>query len=568
MQEVIDSLLKSIKDNNGYKANSKSIDLADRIELHYSDEVGEKAKKILKEKAPNQSKEDYQYELNNFRIWSRRIVLKLMGSFSKVANPNNYSFVTSDEDLNEYLYNKYPFYGSFKNYVSSGLLDGKLLDSNAVRVTKPFYLPMSEIDGEQVFDDTQNIRSIDEIFESKRVVYYQDEELFIGLSNETTIVEYGGRKVDIGLVFEVYDRNSIYHIKQVGKKTDWRFTIDLFYQHNFDLLPANQVKGKAIIKDGHILYNSPLNFVTDELDSYLKISSNLNTALMSRVFAERIEVIDHDCLECNGIGKVFEMDGEGVEVSKTCPSCHGTRTLPRPSATSTKIIKADMSNPDATKTLYPGVTYVAPPIEGLDFLDRLKKEKEQEIYQTLNQKLTNSITDGKEQTATGEIIDREEQYTMFMQFVGQLFESIDLSIKAHTLYWSSSATYNLTEPVSYNIRTEDDLSRELNQSDGTPASIRLDVYKQYIQKRFSKDATIRKYLNVISRVDRLFGMSPSEKQSSLTAQPYELVLSESIVNFIENIEGFEDMEFEAQKTALIEMSKTYVQSIPSVDDIE
>jgi hypothetical protein len=566
MQEIINNLIASIKEVNGYKPRSKSIDLANRIELHYSDEVGDKAKKILKEKAPNQSKEDYHYELSNFRIWSRRIVLKQMGMFAKVANPNNYSYTTSDEDLNEYLDNKYPFYGNFKNYVSSSLLDGKLLDSNSVRVTKPFMLPSSEIDGEFMLDDTQNIKAIDEVFESKRVVHYQEEELFIGLSNDKSEVIYNKRKEKTGLIFEVYDRDTIYHIKQKGKKTDWLFDIEIYYTHSFGFLPANQVKGKLIIKNGKSIFNSPLNFITDELDSYLKISSNLNTALMSRVFAERIEVIDHDCLDCRGTGEIYELLN-GEETAKTCTTCHGTRTLPRPSAISTKFIKPDAANPEKNSLMYPGVTYVAPPIEGLAFLDKLKKEKEQEIYQTLNQKLTSSTATGKEQTATGEQIDREEQYTMLMQFVSQLFESVNLSLKAHTMYWSMDATYQLTEPVSYNIRTEEDLNREINDSDNTPSALRIDVYKQFVQKRFSKDATVRKYLSLISKVDRLFGMSPSEKQSSMTAKQWELILSESIVNFIENIDGFEDMTTEVKKSTLIAMAKSYVEATPSVDDI-
>lgn len=568
MQEVIDSLIEHIRSSNGYYPKGKAIRLAERIDLHYDDTTtSEKAKNFLKEKAPNQSPEEFEYELRNFRIWSRRILLKIMGMFGKIANPNNYDFTVSDEELSEYLNTDYPFYGSFKNYISSALLDGKLLDSNAVRVTRPYFMPTLEKDGKIVFDDTQNIKSIDEIYESKRVVHFDDDNLFIGLSTEKSIVKYRSREDQIGLIFDIYDKNGIYRLVQYGEKIDYNFNFEVFYMHNMGFLPCNQLKGKQIVREGKILYNSPLNFITDELDSYLKISSNLNTGVLSRVFAERVEVIDHDCVTCRGTGvEQIDVDGEISDV--TCRTCNGTTALPRPSVMSSKIIKTNETNPEAFNQLYPGLTYVSPPVDGLDFLDKMKKEKEQEIYQTMNHKLTNSVTSGKEQTATGEKIDKEEQYTMLMQWADQLFESVDLSLRAHCGYWQLGTEYTLIKPISYNIRTEDDLNKEIDGSDNLPSSMRSDIYKQYVTKRFAENSTIRKYLDDISRIDRLFGMSPNEKKSSQSVQMWELILSESIVFFIESIENFESMSFEARKEALIALAKGYIQTTRSVEEIE
>ena len=550
MQELAE-IQSKIKANKGLKGlNIDSTyqscnEVANRLSLHYLENADKiKAKEFLKEKAPNQTQVEFDYELDNFRVWSRRILLKLIGGFANVANPKSYTISIEDQpELNDYLQKDYPTFGSYKNYVNQFLLNRLLLDANSVRVTKPLELPYLFVDGELVLDDSKPIEAVDEVFESKRSLYYKENKIFIGVSNENSLVEYANRTENTGIVLEIYTPNEIYKVYQIGKKIDYDFSEPLlYYKHDLGYLPAMKLKGLPEMHKSQVIYYSPLNYVTDELDTYLKYRSNLNVGILNRVFSERVEATDKDCPTCAGSGQTTAYSDERQEeILVTCKKCKGSGALKAPSQTSTKYVKYDPDNPDKNSFIFPGVSFVSPSVEPLDFLQARITEEEENIYKTLNQKVTQSIVNGKEsQTATGESIDREDRYAVLQLVASNLFDNVKQSIKAHVDYYTfnEDVSYKVTEPISFSIRNEQDLINELNSSEDLSPSIKAEIYEEYVMKRFAENEPIRIYNDVIRSIDRLYGLSSFDKSAMVaegSAYKWEKVLSDSILFFISQV---------------------------------
>ncbi len=58
----------------------------------------------------------------------------------------------------------------------------------------------------------------------------------------------GGQEVMEGIVFELYDDNSIYIIEQIGEMAEWKFNVELYFKHNLGYIPCTYLLTITVLR--------------------------------------------------------------------------------------------------------------------------------------------------------------------------------------------------------------------------------------------------------------------------------------------------------------------------------
>jgi hypothetical protein len=492
------------------------IQQSEMIKFHFGENVNEeRVRSFLKTKSPNQSPEEFNYEVSNFQVTTQRIVMKLAGMFTKVISPANYSYELSIDY-------KYPLYGDLHNFYSTIYLNSCLIDPNGVRVTKPYKIPTTS---EGNFDDSKEISAIDIIVPFERIITFSEDELVV-ISSEKITLDNGR----FGLVVEEYTLDTYRKYIQVGKWSEFSFELEIEINHNAGIALWNKLGCDPFITDsGEMLYRSPLSYVLPDLNLYLKNDSNLFVSTQGRLFAERIEIGDQQCVKCNGSGFTIK-DGQ----KHTCGHCDGTGVEPRLGKLSTKYINITAMNEENRKYMIDSIRYVAPPQAPLEFVDKFLKEKEAKIYEAMNLHLTSK----ENETATGKRIDRDEQHTLLQRFSDALYNSMELSIIGIYAYMNKEPEFVLTRPVTFDRKSEEDLLKELNESQGLNSTINANASIQFVQQRYGEESLVNEDIKLQIVADRLFNHKLEEKISLVgagLAESWEVYLSTSFAYILSNL---------------------------------
>lgn len=503
------------------------------IKFHFGENVTEeRVRDFLKSKSPNQSEAEYKYELLNFQVTTKRIMMKLAGMFTKVINPANYS-LKIDENL------KYPKYSSLHDFYSTVYLNSCLIDPNAIRVTKPYFIPTTT-SGD--FDDTAEIQVFDDIVPFERIISISDTELVVA-SSERIQLENNQK----GLIIEVYGLDTYQVYEQRGKVNDFEFENTITIVHNAGQKLWNKLGCDPFITEkGELLYRSPLSYVVPDLNTYLKNDSNLFVSTQGRLFAERIEIGDAPCMSCNGAGYHIVND-----TKHTCQTCNGTGLQPRSDKLTTKFININALDDDARRYAIDSIRYVAPPQAPLEFVKEFLKEKEAQIYEAMNLHLTSK----ENETATGKRIDRDEQHTLLQRFADALFASMELSIIGMYVYAKKEQDFVLNPPVTFDRKSEKDLLSELNESKELNSTLTTNSQLNFAAQRYGEESQTYQDLLLQVSADRLINFSLQEKISlvgSGLAEDWEVYLSNSFVYIIEKLRNELEGKELSQKIEIIQ----------------
>lgn len=528
---------------------------------------------LFESRAPNQTDIEAKYiEANHkavtYVVWDRfKTVLKRMWNDANWSITSwgtvDSKYITAGHEPKKYFEEEYPIFCSLENYYRTVVTDFKEKDPNAVIVHKPESVPVKETTEGYVIDDSVMINPIAYIFECENVVEYNDGSYFIGLSDENSIVEVGNIQERTGLVYEFYDKENIWIVRQVGKKSDYTFEAELMWYHGLGYLPCQLLKAEPVVCGSKIYYKSHFTPAIEPLDMALLDNANLLISKNRHVFPKFWEYqaeCEYNSPEGNcQFGYIHLLDGK----KQKCPSCNGsgkkslsvmgTYTVPMP----------DRLNPE-TPNMPPG-GYINPEIETPKFLDEQIDKNINRGLSILNLNISNSDVKGGD-TALGKQIDREEMFSFLVHISSQVFHLFEFSLMTiqKMRYGITAEPPVINYPKNFAIRNEHDLTQEIStaKSQGMPDVAQRQLLIEYLNTRFNNNEQASKIIKLVFYADRLAMLSNPEiaaKISTGTVAKWEDILHTSITQIIDSLiledAGFVDLEIEQQKEKIIEVAK-------------
>jgi hypothetical protein len=542
----MEDFLKHIQEFLSRKEKSCEIQEMEHISIHATQGIF--PEKLFKERAPYQSEKEFDYLKANYRTKSHPVWIRFIGANQRIWADQNWSLDVPDYANKEdnpfiYLYKNYPKFDSLEAYFRQVVSTEKHRDANAVLVVKPLEIPTKEVDGEHVIDDAVNIRPFCQIYNCDKIVV-NEEHYFMALTSEKSIVQYGGREVKEGKVFEAYDLNYIYKIIQVGKKNEDKYEVQIYWQHDLGYLPCFTLKGIPKQEEKKITYSSYFTGALAPLDQVLLDNSYLTAIKAGHAFPQKWEYADEcDYTTDNGScvnGLVITEHG-----TETCPKCNGSGK--KGSVFGTYKVKTPTST-DPTQVGIPPMGYVAPDPQILNFLQEQIDSNMMLAESILNIASSDSKVKGNE-TALGKQIDREELFSMLLLTSNQLFDLFQNAIKTITEmgYGVGTDYIQINAPRTFTIRTDLDITTEISvaKEKNLPLFVLVMLMKEYLQIRFNNSDYANRVLEIVFYVDRLAVMSNLEiaqQRLSNSVLNYEVILHTSIYNFIDE-EIQKDKEF-------------------------
>jgi hypothetical protein len=556
---------------------------------------------LYKDRAPNQTFDELEYVKNNHKAITYPVFDRYQTVVGRTWNDANWSFnswgkidskFTEDQSPQKYFEEQYPVFGSLEYYFKTIVMDIKSKDPNALKVHKPYEIPVKTNedgslslteDGKIILDQSQMIEPIAFIYGCESVIAYKQGEYALVLTEEKSKVEVGKNTERSGLVFEFYDENSIYTVRQIGKKSDYAFEVHLLWQHDLGYLPCSKLKGKpSYIKD-EIIYKSHFMPACEPLDIALLDNAYLLIGKYRGAFPQRWEYIT-PCEYSHPEGGSCDKGKVRISAENTitCPSCKGSgaqRSL-SPFQTIQMPIPDSFSQGNGAPAP-PFAGYVDFDIKTCEFLDKQIDKNISRGLSILNIDKSNEAAQGSD-TALGKQIDREEMFSFLLNISHQIFDEFEFSLSTiqKMRYGINAERPTVSYPKNFSIRSEVDLTEEIAvaKKEGLPDVVIRQLVFEYVNTRFSNSDRANKIVDLVFATDRIVTLSSLEIAQKIgigTVAKWEDILHTSIYMWIDdklkNEPDFFDKDFQVQQQDIIDLAKEKDKEINppkvAVDDI-
>lgn len=577
--KLVQGLSKKLKDKQGkiadvdwYSSYKEQRELCDYISVHA--QLNKFPEKMMRSRAPNETDAEMNYRKDNFEPITMPYWYRAVSSINgRIWSEQNHRINISDEEIKKYFLEQYPVSGSILQYFKSIVTPYKINDANAVLALKVGELPtvVDEATDETKTDSTAMPEATLQIYGCDKILAFKADHYALFLSDEKSEVDYGRGKEMSGLVFILYDKESIHRIKQVGKKVEWNFISEEIYRHDLGYLPVWKLKGipKQEIKDTQedLIYYSYFIPAVPLLNKVLKQDSSLDASISKVAFPIRTYYEDEcDAPECSG-GKIPDTWDEGGSVTKykNCPKCGGTgkgglrfspmkdHVLRPPKKT---ITDEEVALP------FPAIAYVSPDSAILTFLDDKVKREIVEAFTFINIDVSNKGDNTGSQTGIEVKIDREELFAFLLHFASECFELLEKAMKAivDVRYGEQKEkVFTIKPPKTFEIYSADELTIELGEAKkaGVPEIAIREMTKDYMTQRFSQQGNLSRIIDVVFKVDGYATKDTTEiaiLKSNGLIMLWQAVLHEEIYQFIDQLseehDDFFDWELSKQKKEL------------------
>jgi len=590
-QEILDKALLLSVEANKNASNKKPIGLhdlyKDSVELaeanSYHAVKGIYPTKLFAHRSPNQTQKEADYIESNYKQHTLPVFLDYMNTIQRPFADGNWgidysedseAYKTADLTFQSYVENDLPIYGSLETFVKGILPAIKTIDANGFIGVRPEEIEYELNEENEPIVSNELYKPTIYYYPSKDVIEYKHNEYYLFLSCDKSVVEFGGKQVKEGNIYELYTPNAIYFIVQYGRKQDNLFKAELFFEHNLGECQVHQLKGIPVLKGDDILWQSPFSYATDLLDLVATNANFLQALVNSCVFPVKVmfgspcEFKDLEGFICTE-GRII---GNGIE--KTCPSCNGIGLKSRISPLGTLLL-----NPSTKfavgeeKSTQDPLKYVSPEIHTLDFIDKKVASDTDKARKILHLQTSNSEVKGTENlTATGMSLDNKAMYAFVKPISDQIFEIYEFCLNAigEQRYGESFQGVAMSYPKTFDFKSSEDYLIDIGnaiKNNLPPAFVQL-LLLQYINSYYGDNQKSTSMFKLVMSADRLFGLSQDEINMKLargTVAKWEDILHSSVLNFINDSvtddDNFMDKDIEIQIEALQSMAKAKADEI-------
>lgn len=542
-----------------YPTYRECVDMAERLRIHSDYDAF--PEKLFRDKAPNELPHEFNYRKAIYRPITVPYFHKAINIAGRVWNRQNYELLFNNSNQAKYFLEEYPRFGSLENYFQQIVTFETLTDPNAVLAVMPINLQYYE-NGE--FNDSVEVTPVAYCFKSKRVWAWKDEEYAVIKAEQKSMVKTGnnGKESEEGLVFYIFDRNEVQIAKQVGKKSDFEFEIELYYRHNLGFMPCRRLGGISVQESGDYYFQSFYTPAIPALDQAVSDFSTLQMSKFSHAFLQKWEYVD-DCDTCNGSGEVERAVGFEEKVAIACSSCGGSGTKRMFGPMSVYQVQAPnrFTTEVETKVNIPPAGFIDVKHEILEFLNKQVITNIQMAFELLSIDVMNNEKISGRETATGKAIDREELYSFLLRFANTIFDDFEFAIDTigamrYVGSWSMPA---VRYPQNFEMRTDAELTEEIKFA---PNFSRAMLAQQYLETRFPIQERRNAIMKLAVQVDPYFNLDPKDVMALVAsgiADKWKAIMHFEIESIIKKLadenEAFLTLPLQEQKSLIEAVAK-------------
>jgi len=543
-----------------YPTYKACVEMEMRLRIHSNYDAF--PEKLFREKAPNELPHEFNYRKNIYKPITVPYFHKAVNIAGRVWNRQNYEVRFEDASQEKYFNEEYPRFGSLENYFQQITNFMTLTDPNAVLAIMPTDLQYFE-DG--TFNDTVETTPVARCFHSKRVWGWKEGEYAILKADYGSEVEHGRVKSDEGLVFYIFDKNEIQIAKQIGKKGDYEFEIELYYRHNLGYLPCERLGGISVQEHGDYYFQSFYTPAIPALDQAVCDFSTLQMSKFSHAFLQKWEYVD-ECDKCNGSGQIEEALGFEEKVAIACSNCggSGTKRMFGPMSVYQVQTPNRFTTEVETKVNIPPAGFIELDPQILDFLNKQVITNIQMAFELLSIDVMNNEKISGRETATGKAIDREELYSFLLRFANTIFADYEFAMDTigRMRYGGAWKMPAVRYPQNFEMRTDAELTAEIKLA---PTFSKAMLAQQYLDTRFPIQEEKSAIMKLSVQVDPFFNLETRDVLALVAsgiAPKWKAIMHFELEPLIKEAlsenEQFLTLTLAEQKAVLIEMAKKLV----------
>lgn len=526
----------------------------ERDELAVHIEFGVFPEHLFRERAPNQTEEEFEYIRANFKQVTLPSYVDYENTFRRGVHNIRLSFGETEQamDFETYTENRIGELGDFVKWEQGLLPKIKTLDPMGIICTMPTNVPVVEglnDEGEPVLviDDSQMVEPQPNYFPVQNVWGYEHGIWYALLRDERSEVMFGGTRKRMGFVFWVVDDTFCYRVAQSGNAVDLTFTTTVHFQHDTGYPPCIFLMGTPVWKQGKLVWQSnyiPAKpaFDTVLLDSTYLMSSKSNAGYPMRIMAgNHCEYIDADMYRCmRGILMGVSEDGKTPISKGKCPNCVNgvTANLSPHGVMYTK--EQERGATGSPLSVHDAMTFVQPDPSVMQFMQTQIDANLNEGRRVMHLSSEQPMQGGDVKTATQAGIDVKAQMAFIRPVVDQMFEILNFTLDAmaRQRYGPNvEAVYTLVPATTFDLRTEADYLKEFTDSTELPPSLRQGALEGYYRTRYQGSDMEQAY-EAIFQADRLIAATPEEiavMQAKGSLEPWELALHNEALSIYERL---------------------------------
>lgn len=558
--------------------------------------------RLFAKRAPNQTDKAAEWIRENYKNITQPVFLDFENTVTLCTKDNLWSIEYGEESneitasqmtFEQYVEKDLKDYRSVENFFKSILFDIKLKDAMGIIAVKPHQISTTtNNEGETVVSSIELPEPVPVYYTCRQVVDFKGGEYaYVELYEKSFVYYQGGQPKKMGRIYEVYDDQNIYRVTQIGKYIENQFQIEVYYNHAWDRLPAERLKGVPRIMEDRVFYQSQFLFAVDLLDIVAQNHSYLQASIAKCVFPATValgnicDFEDSNHNRCNdGIVSYFEdREGETINRNYTCPKCNGAGLISRIGALETLLLKPYIRGVNEESEAASGqkpLQYISPEVTTLEFLENNISLREEKARKILHLQTSNSEVKGAENmTATGMMIDREAKESFIMPIAYQGFELLEFIYNAigWMRYRERFVTPKINYPQGVELGSAQDILytiSEMTKNNVPEILIHAEVYR-YLKAIYYTEKRSSEVYRLINEADRVMIMSSDDiaiRSAKGQILDWELVLHDSAINFINELiledEEFFKKDLQVQKQKLTDKAKVKAQEIKTTKEIQ
>src|SRR6478735_5659700 len=200
----------------------QTVDEATDMSVHIH---GNKPIKLLNRVRPREDPEVKKYRLESYEPITTATADKAIVTVQKIMNPKLWTikFDKSAQELEQYLFKNYPFYGNVMTYVNDVIIRGMLADPNGIVCVIPLAMDIP---------DNEKVKPVTTIIGSEQLWDYDFGKWYLVHESKE---KSGNEEIDF---FYWFDQTEVVRFKTV-KTVDKLFVYTIsIYQHNIGEPPV------------------------------------------------------------------------------------------------------------------------------------------------------------------------------------------------------------------------------------------------------------------------------------------------------------------------------------------
>lgn len=464
---------------------------------------GKNPEHILTQRRPNEDPDVQKYRLSIYEPITKGSMNRAIDKLFRIFQNANFSIQVSDE-LNTYL-SEHKFDGQFfYSYIQKFVVRRMIEDPNGFLV----WIPV----GPGLTDPTVKVDVEPLLIMSDQIKYLDHTTITWIAEDERSMIRENGKNVEHGRVYYTLTDTGFFRHSQFGNSIDKKFDTVIIYQHDMGVCPAIVLGGD--LTDDHFFdsyFSAFVPFANEAIRQY----SDWTAVMTTSAFPYREETAETcDAKGCRD-GVVYNSDRDEHD---TCSKCKGTgRVISRSPFGVFLREKGNAALGTDSGSNEPMVRFISPAVDIIKYSG--------EAWETLLKKAEESLhlnTIDEAQSGTAKTIDREDSFSQLTKISNNLFDEIIFkSLVFIEKYRNVTNPMDpvIVKPISFSMKTENDLIDELNKltDKNAPIAFLVESTKDLARKRFSGNKSVSRMVEILVSFDPIYHLNTKDKQMLLAS---------------------------------------------------